>query len=246
MKLGMTSLTLGKLEPELVAEYAAKASLNGIEWGVSDLHMPLLSRTHADKIKKASEKFGLEIFSLGSYCEMKDRDECIDTVKTADMLGAGVIRVWAGNTGSAHTSDEDYALIVENTQFMVKEAAKLGIKIGFEYHHGTLTDTAEGAVRLAEDTGAGLYWQPAGEKSAEENIAEFGVVKPYSCGMLHVQNYTPENGYGMLSEIRGNLVKYYDSIREEDFKLLIEFVKDGDPDNLIRDARVLGEIVQKK
>ena len=64
--------------------------------------------------------------------------------------------------------------------------------------------------------------------------------------MLHIQNYTPENGYGMLSEIRGNLVKYYDSIREEDFKLLIEFVKDGDPYNLIRDARVLGEIVQKK
>lgn len=157
MKLGMTSLTLGKFEPEIVAEYAAKAGLNGIEWGVSDLHMPLLSRTHADKIKKASEKFGLEIFSLGSYCEMKDRDECIDTVKTADMLGAGVIRVWAGNTGSAHTSDEDYALIVENTQFMVKEAARLGIKIGFEYHHGTLTDTAEGAARLAEDTGAGLY-----------------------------------------------------------------------------------------
>ena len=51
MKLGMTSLTLGKFEPEIVAEYAAKAGLNGIEWGVSDLHMPLLSRTHADKIK---------------------------------------------------------------------------------------------------------------------------------------------------------------------------------------------------
>ena len=45
MKLGMTSLTLGKFEPEIVAEYAAKAGLNGIEWGVSDLHMPLLSRT---------------------------------------------------------------------------------------------------------------------------------------------------------------------------------------------------------
>lgn len=245
MKLGMTSLTLGRFEPEIVAEYAAKAGLCGIEWGVSDLHMPLLSHAHANKIKKASEKYGLEIFSLASYCEMKDREECGDTVETAQMLGASVIRVWAGNTGAAHTSDEDYTLIVENTRYMVREAAKRGIQIGFEYHHGTLTDTADSAVRLASDSGAGLYWQPDGEKTAEENIAEFEAVKPYSCGMLHVQNYTPENGYGMLSDIADKLRKYYIPVKDGDFRLLIEFVKDGDPANLIKDAETLGEIIQK-
>ena len=65
MKIGMTSLTLRSECVENVIKYAKVAGIEGIEWGVSDLHMPICDKEQAEKIKALSKEIGIEIFSLG-------------------------------------------------------------------------------------------------------------------------------------------------------------------------------------
>jgi len=245
MKIGMTSLTLREEPVENVIKYAKEAGISGIEWGVSDLHMPLCDKSQAEKIKKLSEENGIEIFSLGSYCRMLDKEDCDKTLETAVMLSAPIIRLWAGKGPWETTDRETIDKIVENTLYMSEKAKEYGIRLGFEYHTNTLTQGADNAVRFMKeikDDNVGLYWQPSGNISAEENLAEFKKVMPYLVGNLHVHNHNSQQGYQPLSDIKDNLKLYYNDIKEEDYNLMIEFVKDSSVENLFADAKTLLEL----
>ena len=87
MKFGMTSLTLKNESVEDVIRIVKEAGLEGIEWGVSDGHMPLCDAERAALIRKLSEENGIEIFSLGSYCYMETKEECDQALETAILLG---------------------------------------------------------------------------------------------------------------------------------------------------------------
>jgi len=242
VRIGMTSLTLRNQCVEDVIKVARAAGVEGIEWGVSDEHLPLCDCVQAEKIKTLSKKYGVKIFSLGSYCGMNDKEMCDKTLETAVMLGAPVIRVWAGEQ-SPKDCDEDYInLIVSNTVYMAKKAEKYNISLGFEYHQNTLTETAESAVALVKKVNmknVGLYWQPLWMSTTEENLSARTKVLPYLIGNLHIHNYSPEKGYQPLSDIMGDLHLYYDDIKEKDYNVMIEFVKDSDFENLKDDASVL-------
>ena len=242
MKIGMTSLTLREETVENVIKYAKEAGIQGIEWGVSDLHMPLCDKEQAEKIKKLSKENGIEIFSLGSYCRMLDKEDCEKTVETAALLSAPVIRVWAGKNNREETDEKTIEKIVENTRYMARIAAKKGIRIGFEYHHNTLTEGADNAVNLIKevnDDNVGLYWQPSGNISCKENLENLNKVKPYLVGNLHVHNHNNTDGYMLLSEINENLKFYYEDLKNSDYNLMIEFVKDSAVENLKKDAKTL-------
>lgn len=246
MKTGMTSLTLRNYSIEDVIRYVKEAGIDGIEWGVSDGHMPLCDAEKAEAIKALSKENGVEIFSLGSYCYMETREECDRTLETAVLLEAPIIRVWAGKK-SPDECDEAYInTIVENTVYMAEQAAKHGIVIGFEYHHNTLTETVDSAIELvkkADSKNAGLYWQPRGELTAEQNITERNAILPYCVGNMHVQNYNAKDGYQMLGNIEDRLKTYFGDIKNKDYRVMIEFVKDGKPENLFEDAETLTKIL---
>lgn len=245
----MTSLTLRNESVENVIKYAKEAGLSGIEWGVSDLHMPLCDKAQAEKIKKLSQESGMEIFSLGSYCRMLDKEDCEKTIETAVMLSAPIIRVWAGNSNWAETDNENIENIIQNTIHMSRIATEEGIRIGFEYHTNTLTEGADNAVKLMEivaDKNVGLYWQPSGNISPQENCENFKKVMPYLVGNLHVHNHNSVEGYQLLSKIEDNLHMYYDNLVSEPYNLMIEFVKDSSTDNLFADARTLIKCLKGK
>jgi len=247
MKLGMTSLTLRNENVENVIKYAKIAGLDGIEWGVSDGHVILGDNEHLKKIKRLSKENEIEIFSVGSYCHMTDRDECVQTVHSAAVLGASVIRIWAGGKSPCECDEEYKNQIIENTIFMAEEAEKYNIKLGFEYHGYTLTETAESAVEVIKSIdrkNVGLYWQPDREISVEENLKNRNLVLPYLVGNMHVQNHTKAYGYGLLSDMTDRLHAYFDDIKEKPYNLMIEFVKDGMPENLIKDAEILNSIIK--
>ena len=246
MKIGMTSLTLRKESVENVIKYASGAGLSGIEWGVSDLHMPLCDKERAEKIKKLSAESGLEIFSLGSYCRMLTKEEMDNAVETAVLLGAPVIRVWAGEKSPSDGDCEYRQKIADNAKYMSEQAAKHNIRIGFEYHRNTLTENAESAVDLMKKIdcdNVGLYWQPRGVLTPEENHRELLFVTPYLIGNLHVHNHNDEQGYQSLSLIEDKLRLYYNDIKDKPYNLMIEFVKDGSIENLLSDSKVLQSIV---
>ena len=242
MKIGMTSLTLRNETVENVIKYAKEAGLSGIEWGVSDLHMPLCDKAQAEKIKKLSAQNGLEIFSLGSYCRMLDKEDCEKAVETAAMLSAPIIRVWAGHSNWGECDNETIKKIISNTLYMSRLAENMGIRLGFEYHTNTLTEGADNAVELMEiiaEKNVGLYWQPSGNISPEENCENLNKVTPYLIGNLHVHNHNSVDGYGVLSDIKDNLKLYYEKLLKKPYNLMIEFVKDGSVENLMADANTL-------
>ncbi|MBQ4110662.1 MAG: sugar phosphate isomerase/epimerase [Clostridia bacterium] len=245
MKLGMTSFTLRNENPENVLLYAKEAGVQGIEWGVGE-HVNLEELKTADEIKALSEKYQMKIFSLGAYCRMDNPEDALKNVEAAKRLGAPIIRVWAGNK-ALEKCDEDYInTIVENTKNMADEAGKYGIKIGFEFHHSTLTETAECAIDLIRNINkpnVGLYWQPDRDKSDLLNNKEKNMVLPYCVGNMHIQNYTKEGGYMLVEEISDALHLYYDDIKNENYNLMIEFVKDASVENLKKDAETLSKII---
>ncbi len=247
MNVGMVSVTFKGKSIKEVFEYAKAAGIEGIEWGICANHMELLHSDKAKEIKGFSEQYGISVFSLGSYCYMECLEEALEAVETARMIEAPIIRVWAGRMGSLECNKEAYDNIVENTKAMALKAREYGIKIGFEYHSYTLTDTVESAVKLVQDIhmdNVGLYWQPNGSLSIQENLQEFQTVMPYLTGILHIHNYTAEKGYRLLCEIEENIKAYYEDIKDRPYRLLIEFVKDGSPESLIADAECLKRVVQ--
>lgn len=246
MKIGMTSLTLGGYTPAQVITVAKEAGIQGIEWGVSEGHMALKDAQRAQIIRKLSQESGIEIFSLGAYCYMEDREECDQVLETAVLLGAPVIRIWAGTKPPCECEESYKDLIAKNTFYMAERAVKRGIKLGFEYHPWTLTETAEDAVDLIKRVNhpsVALYWQPSGGLSIEKNVHNRNLVLPMCVGNIHVQNYSSTAGYGLLSEIRERLEVYFGDIRHEDYHVMIEFVKDGSVENLKADAAALQEII---
>ncbi|MBR1969786.1 MAG: sugar phosphate isomerase/epimerase [Clostridia bacterium] len=249
MKLGMTSLTLRECEIENVIKHAKEAGLKGIEWGVCEKHVSLDNNNNVEKIKRLSKESGIEIFSLGSYCYMEKIEECEKNIKTAILLNAPVIRVWAGVKAPSDCDDAYIKTIVSNTRYMADIAKEHGIKIGFEYHNHSLTENAESAINLIKKIdreNVGLYWQPNHILSVMENIKERKAVLPYCVGNLHIQNFTPEEGYKALEEISDALSLYFGDIKNENYNLMIEFVKDNTPENLIKDAKQLKKCLINK
>ncbi len=245
MKPGLTSVTFRGKSIEEVFECASKAGIESIEWGVCDNHIVLGDTERIEKIKELSILHKIGISSLGAYCRMEDMEEAFLNLETAKLLGAPIIRVWAGKKASADCDENYRSLIEKNTAVLAEKAKEYGIKIGFEYHIDSLTDTADSAKKLAEDIAmdnVGLYWQQNSAKSVEENIKDLMLVKPYLVGNIHVHNYTMENGYGPLDDIKENLTKY---IKESpyDSTVMIEFVKDGTEENFYKDAKVLRDII---
>ena len=129
---------------------------------------------------------------------------------------------------------------------MADKAEISGIVLGFEYHPYTLTETCDEALWLVEQvnrSNVGLYWQPDCMLLTEENVRDRDRVLPYCVGNMHIQNYNPTDGYGMLSDIAERLDAYFGDIKSEPFRVMIEFVKDGTTDNLKQDAECLRQLL---
>lgn len=245
MKIGMVSVTFRSKDIPTVFEYAKAAGIEGIGWSVGENHVVIGDTERSALIKRLSAENGIEIFSLASYCYMYDFDECVKTLETARELSAPVIRLWAGKNGSDVCSDEDYDLIVENTVKMARLAKEYSIKLCFEYHPNTLTDSADSAVKLIQRINCdnvGLYWQMQGYLTYEENKRDFEKVKPYVFGNVHLNNYSNETGYKPLEEILPDLCGYFRDADKE-YNLMIEFVKGATLDSLIADVNTVKKVI---
>ncbi len=245
MKIGIVSVTFRNESIESVFEYAKKAEIDGIEWSVGEKHIVEGDMTRINLVKKLSKEYGIEIFSLASYCYMYDFDECVKTLETAREMSAPVIRIWAGQKGSEVCSKEEYDLIVENTQKMAELAKRYSIKLCFEYHPNTLTDNADEAVKLIQRIdrdNVGLYWQMQGNLTFEENKKDFGKVKPYVFRNVHLNNYSSSVGYKPLEEIYDDLCGYFHDV-DKDYNLLVEFVKGASLEALMADVSTVRKVI---
>jgi hypothetical protein len=189
IRAGLTSVTFRKLSPMEIISLASESSLEGIEWG-GDVHVPPGDSETAQRIGTLTREAGLEISSYGSYYRLgvSSKEEGDRVLTSAVELKASIVRVWAGNLGSADASPEIRSAIIEDALSLAERAESRGLKIACEWHGGTVTDTLESAMQLlkaVDHPAFGTYWQPRNGQPVESRLSDLKEIAPYLMG-LHV------------------------------------------------------------
>lgn len=250
IKTGLVSVTFRKLSPEEVIELVAKAGLDGIEWG-GDIHVPHGDIVKARDIAEKTKDAGLCVASYGSYyalgCE-KDKNLPFEKVlESAVALEAPVIRIWAGRMASANADEAYWDMAISESRRIADMSMKQGIKIAYEYHPNTLTDTSESTFKLLNEVDHSniySYWQRPFELTKEECIKSIDKISPW-LNNIHTYYYEDRVRKPLADGINEweEFIKTIKKI-EGDRYCMIEFVVDNEPKQFLEDAKALKEIVK--
>lgn len=242
-RTGLVSVSFRNKSVEEIIALCREAGLDYIEWG-GDVHVPAGDVERAEEVRHLTEEAGLRICSYGSYYKLGTGKGFEDVLASARALKAPVIRVWAGERSSRDVDEGYYNLLVEDGIRIRDLALKEGIRVFFEYHRRTMTDNITSCLRLMEDTGLNSYWQPNPEITYEERLNEITQLRR-QLEIIHVFAWTFDDGENirhMLSE-QTEEWEDYSFIAGTDRIYLLEFSKDDDDRNTIRDAETLKSIL---
>ena len=245
MKTGIVSITFRNKSIDEVIALAADNGLSAIEVG-SDVHAPRTDLAECRRVAELAAKAGVVIASYGSYYRLGQGEDFMEYVAAAKALGAGNIRVWAGAKGSADTTENEWQTLVADAKRCAEAVAREGMTLSFEYHGGTLTDTAETALRLmrsVDHPSVYLYWQPNQYRDLDFNVTALRAVLPY-VSHIHVFAWTTAEKKIVRHPLAAheNAWRQYLDILASDGRercLLLEFVKDDAADQLAADAQTL-------
>jgi sugar phosphate isomerase/epimerase len=242
---GLVSVSFRKLTPTEIIALVKQAGLAGIEWG-GDIHVPHGDVARAKEVRQQTRDASLAVIAYGSYYRL-DGQKFEAVLESAVALGAPVIRVWAGGIGSEKATTEQRAAIIADSRRIGDLAAKAGIKIAYEYHAGTLTDTDASARQLLREVNhPNVYslWQPRIDDDVATNVQNLRGVLPQLVN-LHVYHWTANpKERRPLAEGAADWRQYF-SVLTGDHAALLEFVVNDDPQNFLRDAATLLSVIPK-
>ncbi len=251
---GLVSITFRKRSPQEIVDLVRQAGLQGIEWG-GDVHVPHGEIATAEEVKCRTEDAGLIVAAYGSYYRAGASEAeglaFVSVAETAAMLGAPLIRIWAGKKGSADADRAYREAVAQDTRRAADLARTLGIRIALEYHANTLTDTSESAQRFLAEVAhdnVSTYWQPPAGLPQGECEAGLRAVLPQLAN-LHVFHWVVgEHGRERrpLAEGRVPWAAYLDLARStgRDPWALLEFVAGDAAEQFLADAAALREWVE--
>lgn len=242
---GLVSITFRQLSPQAIVDLVVQAGLDGIEWG-GDVHVPHGDTATARAVHQMTIDAGLSVAAYGSYYRVGHADsgpfEAVLAAATA--LQAPSIRVWAGKQGT-DSADQTYVdAVVEDSRRIADLAATEAIRIVYEFHRNTLTDTNAAARHLleaVEHPNVHSYWQPPRAVSVDYNLAGLDMVMPWLAG-LHVFHWDRTTYERLpLADATLEWLQYLRKARSSnrDLYALIEFVRDDDPAQFLNDATAL-------
>lgn len=248
-KTGVVSVTFRQKSISEIIKLIREAGLDAIEVG-SDVHAPKEDISLCTAIANEAKKNKIEIVSYGSYYRLGQYSDAAAEfsayIDAAKALGAKNIRIWAGIKNNEDISEDEYKKLIAEAVLCVSIAAKNGMKVSFEYHGGTLTNTCESALNLMhkiDRPDVHLYWQPNQNKDVEFNVAALKQVLPYVSN-VHVFAWDARSGKCIrhpLSEHADAWKRYLDILASDgkDRTLLLEFVKDDSTEQYMADAGTL-------
>jgi 3-dehydroshikimate dehydratase len=243
-------VTLRRLPRDAVLDLAARAGLACVEWG-GDIHVPAGDPATAARAAAESRDRNVRVASYGSYFRAGPHGagQFAPVLASALALGATRIRIWAGDTASAQASAEQRRAVVDACRAAAARAADAGVRLAFEYHRGTLTDTAESTVRLIEEVGhpaVSTYWQPPVGLGDDDALAGLRQVLPW-VSAVHVFSWWPSTERLPLDE-RADLWRRVFGLLHgtgRPYDALLEFVPGDSPERLVADARTLARLVDQ-
>ena len=245
MKPGLVSVTFRGLPPDAIVELCRQNRLSSIEWG-GDVHVPHGDERTAGVVGGLTRAAGLSITAYGSYYRLASPEgpDFSSVLATAVVLGAPVIRVWAGTCGSAETSPALRRRVIDDALRCADLAAVRNVSIAYEFHDGTLTDSTDSALELlgaTEHQFIKTLWQPPHGLSLQECLASLRALSP-RLQHLHVFHWWPDPSCRLpLENGRERWSAYIAELRRQgkDIPLLLEFVCGDDPVCLHEDANTL-------
>jgi len=251
---GLVSVTFRGLPLREIVALAAQARLAGIEWG-GDIHVPHGDLAGAREVARMTREAGLAVAAYGSYYEVGESESAglsfARVIETARVLGAPLIRVWAGKRGSADTDTAYRRRVVDESRRIAGEAAGAGIGVAFEFHCGTLTDSTDSATALMAATapaGMRCYWQPPLGWTQAERLASLNRLKPHLAN-LHVYHWLDSGERRPLTEGAGPWLAYLRAAAPIAAGgprwAMLEFVRDDSPARLSDDAAVLVRLISQ-
>ncbi len=244
--IGFTTVTFRKKSVEEIIDIAKKAAINCIEWG-GDVHVPPDNEENAKRVRALCDAAGIKSVSYGSYYRVGFNDMAAfeRVCKTADILGARIVRVWLGLKASAETSEEEFLALCDEVSRMADIAQKYSVTIGFEFHHVTFNDCGENTVRLINKVNipnVKTYWQPFSDGTDDKNLSK---VLDYVV-TVHVFNWDDKGQRFLMSEGTEKWRKFVSRIKaaHDDCNFILEFVKDDEDDNFIKDIDCIKQLVE--
>jgi 3-dehydroshikimate dehydratase len=251
---GLVSVSFRNLDPSAVVALAARCGLVGIEWG-GDVHVPHGDLERARQVAAMTSAAGLAVAAYGSYYAVGDGGRSgkgfDEVLETAQMLGAPLIRVWAGKRGSREADENYRRQVIQDARQVAARAAAVGIRVAYEFHGNTLTDTADSAADLlaaTADAGVSTCWQPPIGMASDACLRSLERIQ--SClANLHVFHWI--DGYQRCPLADGTAVwaSYLRLAARAPLApdarrwAMLELVRGDDPEQLAADADVLRRLL---
>lgn len=243
---GVVSATFRAFPAEEVIRLAAENHLEAVEWS-ENAHVQPGDAEGARALRRGTEEAGLKVAAYGSYYRLGENAEpaavFARSLTSAAALGAPVIRVWAGTLPSAQANEEYRAQMAKEASLIAEMALKEGIRVAFEWHKNTLTDTSESAMQLLEDANhPNLYclWQPTVALSPAQRIAGIRLLGERLIN-FHVYSW-PDGTRGPLNA--AEWAYYLDAAQcGGRHYALLEFVRDNTPQQFAEDAARLNDLI---
>ncbi|MCJ8329131.1 MAG: hypothetical protein HRT89_21700 [Lentisphaeria bacterium] len=242
MKTGLCSITFRDLSVNEIIKLVADAQLDVIEWG-GDIHVPQGNIKLAEETARLTREAGLTVSSYGSYERLTDDefspDQLLDTV---DALDCKQLRIWGGRQGSATINSDDYNLLVDLCQVLTRAAQERGIEVSLEFHGNTVADTAKSCLDFIADVGQEnlkCYYQ---QTINEMDALNLGILQSMKAHVSNFHCFYYENDI-QVELIHG--MEFWQKALEiyQPETILIEFVKDGEPQQFLDDATSLLKII---
>lgn len=242
---GAVSATFKKmpLTADEVISLLRECGLKAVEWS-ENAHVFPGDAEGAAALRQKTEAAGLRVAAYGSYYRLGENEApqaaFEKSLISAQALGAPLIRVWAGVKASWDTPEEERQGLAQEAALIAGLAAEKGIRVAFEWHKNTLTDTNESAQRLLKEANhSNLYclWQPTVALSPKERTAGIRLMGGKLLN-FHVYSW-PDGKRGPLNAAEWQY--YLDAAEGQAAQrcALLEFVRDDSVDQFRADAQTL-------